>query len=621
MSVMKKLLYIVMVFSLFNIAQAFAVELNDPKELESFVDGVMGVYLSEHNIPGATISVVKDGRLFFIKGYGYADIDNLKVVDPYKTLFRPGSVSKLFTWTALMQLVEEGKVDLNADVNTYLKDFKIPVTYSRPITIANLLTHTPGFEDSFISGMTEDRARLLPLKEYLKKYMPARIRVPGEMASYSNYAAALAGYIVEKISGMAFNDYCREKIFKPLGMVSTTFDQKEASQILENLSYGYTYDDGKFKKQKFEFIIAAPAGASVSTASDMANFMIAHLQNGSFKEARILKESTAKDMHEKHFTFDKKLNGVCYGFYQMNSNGQSVIGHGGDTVYFHSLLALFPEKNIGIFVSYNSPGGEEAGAELLRSFMGHYFPLSFTKVELQKSFEKDASKVEGTYVSMRRPYATFEKIAQVFRPAQEVLPRPDGTIKVGKGRIIEIGPYFFRALYGNNTLMFKEINGKVAYLLVNNIPVIAFERQSWHETSFFHLTMLSCCMLIFLAALIGWPISYFCSRKSKKKVSLFSIFAHWLALITCALFIISIPLIMGLIQKAVYSEYLGLMLAMLSVPLAGAALSIGVLICAIFAWKNNYWSKRERLNYTIVTVTMFIFIWWLNYWNVLGYRF
>src|SRR2546428_2353979 len=172
--------------------------LSDPRELEAFLNGVLSVQLADDHIPGATVSVVKDGRLFFAKGYGDADRQHGKLVSANTTLFRIGSVGKLFTWTAVMQLAEQGKVNLHADVNTYLKTFHIPATYPEPITLAHLLTHSAGFEDRGTGIFAPTTSDLKPPGQWLAEHIPARVRPPGELTAYSNYGAALAGYIVEQ---------------------------------------------------------------------------------------------------------------------------------------------------------------------------------------------------------------------------------------------------------------------------------------------------------------------------------------------------------------------------------------------------------------------------------------
>ena len=145
----------------------------DPAEMEAFLDELMAKDMEENHIAGAAVSVVKDGKLFFAKGYGYADVENKVPVDPEQTAFAIGSVGKLFTWTAVMQLVEQGKLDRDADVNTYL-DFRIPDTYPEPITLKHLLTHTAGFEDLWFEVFAWDADGLMPVGEWLATHIPAR---------------------------------------------------------------------------------------------------------------------------------------------------------------------------------------------------------------------------------------------------------------------------------------------------------------------------------------------------------------------------------------------------------------------------------------------------------------
>src|SRR5574342_1182188 len=193
----------------------------DPAEMEAFLDELFGRHMEEYHIAGAAVSVVKDGALLFAKGYGYADLENGIPVDPEGTVFRLGSVTKLFTWTAVMQLAERGKLDLDADINKYL-DFRIPDTYPEPITIKHLMTHTAGFEDRFFELMALDVDDLVPAREWLVSHMPARVRPPGDCAAYSNYGTSLAGYIVARISGQPYDQYIQEHILNPLGMAHST---------------------------------------------------------------------------------------------------------------------------------------------------------------------------------------------------------------------------------------------------------------------------------------------------------------------------------------------------------------------------------------------------------------
>ncbi|HKD79690.1 MAG TPA: serine hydrolase domain-containing protein, partial [Candidatus Angelobacter sp.] len=193
-------------------------------DVRAFLDGFMPMQLERENIAGAVVLVVKDGRVLFAKGYGYSDVDKKTPVTVDATLFRPGSISKLFTWTAVMQLVEQGKLDLDKDINAYL-DFKIPATQLQPITMRYILTHRPGFEEQIKDLFGKEGTPFATLKDHLMEHMPERIFPAGTTPAYSNYGAALAGYIVERVSGRAFNDYVAEQIFRPLGMTRSTFVQ------------------------------------------------------------------------------------------------------------------------------------------------------------------------------------------------------------------------------------------------------------------------------------------------------------------------------------------------------------------------------------------------------------
>src|SRR5215467_8523970 len=219
-------------------------------DVESFLDGLVPLQLKQSDIAGATISVVKDGKVLFAKGYGYADVQKKQTVSPEETLFRPGSISKLFTWTAVMQLFEQGKLDLDRDVNEYL-DFKIPDAFGKPITLKNIMTHTPGFEEQ-IKDLFTTTPGSPNLGEYLKTHIPARIYPPGTVPAYSNYATALAGYIVQRVSGHPFEDYVAENIFKPLNMKHSTFRQPLPSELASFMSSGYRR--GSDPKEPFEIV-------------------------------------------------------------------------------------------------------------------------------------------------------------------------------------------------------------------------------------------------------------------------------------------------------------------------------------------------------------------------------
>jgi CubicO group peptidase (beta-lactamase class C family) len=601
----------------------------DPQELEAFLDGVFAALLEAHHIPGATVTVVKDGELFFAKGYGYADLEKRIPVEPDKTLFRIGSVSKLFTWTAVMQLAEQGKLNLNEDVNTYLTGFKIPDTYPEPITLAHLMTHTAGFEERSVGTMARTAEDLEPLGVFLATNMPARVRPPGEFTAYSNYGTQLAGYIVEEVSGRPFEDYVEENIFKPLDMQRSTFRQPLPSELAPDMAAGYTYENGVYRAEEFEYckINISPSGAASATSTDMAKFMIAHLQNGRYGDKRILNESTAKEMHRQHFTHDPRINGMCYGFYEGNLNNQRIIMHYGDLFHFHSLLVLLPEKNLGLFLSFN--GGGEARTELKQAFLNRYYPApDAPEPQPPSDFQQRAKRFTGSYWATRSSYTTYEKIVGLVYGYD--VSATDNCLLFGGKQYVEVEKLLFREVEGQQTLVFREDGqGRITHMFEGDFPYYAHVKLAWYEAPRFHNLMLRVCMVFFLSALVAWPVSALRNRlKGEKKAGVpRSCQARWVAGGMSALyvlFLVGIWVIGWMIGLAGPSKIYGvppLLPYLLVLPLVAAVLTIAAIGFTVLAWKNRYWGVAGRVYYTLVTVAALAFIWWLNYWNLLGFRF
>jgi CubicO group peptidase (beta-lactamase class C family) len=321
------------------------------REAEAFFDKLVPEQLREEHVAGAKVTVVEDGRLVFAKGYGHADQEKREPVVPEETLFFPGSAAKLFTWTAVMQLVDKGEIDLDADINTYI-DFEIPDTYPEPITMSDLMTHTAGFEEQFTAQLAEDRQDVLPLREFLIRNLPERVYPPDEYFAYSNYGTALAGYVVERVSGEPYEVYVEEHILKPLRMKHSAATQPLPPGLAADLSKGYHFENGTYEPADFEWVSAAPAAPVHATAPDMARFMLAHLERGSYGGAHILQEETARDMHSRHFTQDPSLPGVSYGFVISRRNGHRLLLHDGESARFSTLVVLLPDERAGLFVMF-----------------------------------------------------------------------------------------------------------------------------------------------------------------------------------------------------------------------------------------------------------------------------
>jgi CubicO group peptidase (beta-lactamase class C family) len=345
-------------------------------DANAWLDGYMPYALHTGDIAGAVVAIVKDGQILTERGFGYSDVEKRAPVDPKLTLFRPGSVSKLFTWTAVMQQVEQGKIDLDADVNQYL-DFRIPARDGKPVTMRELMQHVAGFEEQ-AKGIMSDDPKSPGFEALLKQWVPERVFAPGSTPAYSNYGASLAGYIVQRVSGESFDDYLDKHIFAPLDMKYSTFRQPLPANLEPLMSK--CYSQASEPPKGFEIVGPAPAGALASPAEDMAHFMIAHLQNGEYHGNRILKAETAEMMHNSPLTILPPLNRMELGFFETNINGREVIAHLGDTQCFHTSLHLFLKEGVGFYVSFNSPG--KAGAAgglrgaLFDDFADRYFPAA-----------------------------------------------------------------------------------------------------------------------------------------------------------------------------------------------------------------------------------------------------
>jgi CubicO group peptidase (beta-lactamase class C family) len=605
----------------------------DRAELEAFLEGIMAGYMKSYHIAGATLAVVKDGEIFFTKGYGYADVKEKKPVDPEKTLFRPGSVSKLFTWTAVMQLVEQGKIDLNADINIYLKDFKILDTYPEPITMIHLLTHTAGFED-FLSEMGARRPEdLVPLAEFLARKMPARVLPPGRLTSYSNYGTALAGYIVEKISGMPFEDYIEENIFEILDMQQSTFRQPLPSHLTGDMSVGYTYEKGIYMPHGFEYINGlAPAGSMSTTATDVAKFMIAHLQQGKYGENRILEEETAKLMHTQLFTHDPRVDGNAHGFWEMTRNNIRTIVHGGDTFLFHSLLSIIPEKNLGLFVSFNSVGGTwPVYDNLIKAFLDHYYPApELTDIEPPRDFMRRAKRFTGSYGVTRVVETTYEKLMGLMMMVK-VEATEDDTLLItmpmglGSSQWVEEQPLVFREVGGQDTVAFRENRrGRITHAFFSQIPTLAGIKLAWYKTPGFHYSLLAICMILFLSTL-SWPASTLSKLlcRNKKEIpgapGLVRVIAGGMSVLY-VIFLIGMFSTVSDPMEFMFGVPSALKI-LLILPILSALLTIGALFFVYVGWKNKYWTVCGRVHYTLVVLASLLFLWFLAYWNLLGFRF
>jgi len=485
-------------------------------DVNAWLDGFMPYALSNADIVGAVVTVVKDGEVIANRGYGFANLEERTPVDAETTLFRPGSISKLFTWTAVMQQVEAGKIDLDADINTYI-DFEIPDYEGQPITMRHIMTHTTGFQEVIRDLISSDPASgETSLGDYLKTHIPARIYPPGTMPAYSNYATALAGYVVERVSGEPFADYVRAHIFEPLGMRNSTFAQPLPEAMSAAMSGGYkSIADGE--PGFFEIIPAAPAGSMTTTAADMALFMNAHLNDG----AGLMRPETARQMHETADQQFPGVNSMLLGFYQENYGGQRIIAHGGDTTFFHSNLSLLMDQNVGVYISLNSGGAGTPAASLLRwsfmeQFVNRYFPRADAGEQVaQPTAREHGAAIAGDYESARRA-ATSPLLVAYFLGQTTVSMLPNGDL-VGPGlpdingqpkHWREVEPWIWQAVGGEERLSARvDESGRVTAIAFEPLSfAIPSTRAPWYRSKSLLLPLFGAAMGILVLTLLSWPV-------------------------------------------------------------------------------------------------------------------
>jgi len=490
-------------------------------DVNAWLDGYLPYAMHTGDIAGAVVAVVKDGKILTERGYGYSDVAKRTPVDPILTLFRPGSVSKLFTWTAVMQLVEQGKIDLDADVNQYL-DFKIPGREGKPVTMRNLMQHTAGFEEQAKGIISEDPSAP-GFETLLKQWVPKRVFAPGTTPAYSNYGASLAGYIVQRLSGETFDDYLDKHIFVPLDMKHSTSRQPLPPELAPLMSKGYQL--GSDQPHAFEIVGPAPAGSVSSPAEDMAHFMIAQLQNGEYHGNRILRADTVEMMHNSPLTTLPPLNRMELGFFETNINGREVIGHLGDTNYFHTSLHLFLKEGVGFYVSFNSPGKEGAAhglrGALFENFADRYFPAAGTDARIDdKTAASHAAMLKGNWANSRGSQSNFLAVLGLLGQTKASVDSKGNLVLPilglnGKPRQwVETTPFVWRDTGSHDRLAAKVVDGKVVRFSFDLIsPFMVFDRVPWYMNSMWLLPLLYVSLASLVLTALFWPITALVRRR------------------------------------------------------------------------------------------------------------
>ena len=482
------------------------------EDVNAWLDGKLPDAVKNEDIPGAVVSVVKDGQVVTTRGYGWADTGasggQPVAVDPQKSLFRVASVSKIPTSIAAMQLVEQGKVDLDADISAYL-DFEIERRFDEPLTLRHLLTHSAGFEERSTLTPTTD------LEAYVKNDPPAQVFAPGTTPGYSNYGMALAGYIVQRVSGQPFETYVREHVLEPAGMTTSTYEQPLPKDMASSLGPGYTSTG---EEVPFEFMGDFPAGSLTVSAPDFAAFMNAQLS----RSPKLLREETWEQMWspglgEERLGNRAKAGEMGLGYFELIRNGRRIVEHSGDlTSGWHSKFELYPEEKTGIFISYNGNGSDFSNSlreDLAQGFADRYFPADAVKASGDKDSAERARQVAGSYVSSRTDWTTFMSAWMPAFFSESIEHTGDGGLKDGETQLVEVEPWVWRQVDGAGAIAAQVEDGKVVSLSKGPastlLPITPVQQAL--------VPVFGVCLVLLLVSTVAWPVGALRRRRALKR--------------------------------------------------------------------------------------------------------
>lgn len=633
---------------LLMVSQPAAATAADPAQsVREFADAYVSRQLKEHQIPGAAIAVVAGGRQVFAQGYGVAEVETGRPVDAEQTVFAPASVVKLITATAVMQLVERGLIDLNADVNRYLTTFKIDDAYpGRPVTMANLLTHTAGFAGGDFGTGAATATDVHRLGAHLADHQPPRIRPPGTRAVYSNYGMGLAGYLVEVRSGLPFHQYVQENIFRPLGMTHTTLAQPEPDPIAQALAPGYRLQNGRqIRAEGAKYGHMPPHGAGFrSTATDMAAFMLAQLTGG----GAVLKPDSVRLMQSRHFGNAEGTAGMGYGFQEYTRNGRRLLVHRGNIPGYFAIMALIPERRIGLYASYNGTGkgGPDSVWSLVNAFADRFAPAPAPASGSTAGPLPDVATFTGSYRTVLAADMTdlgklssLTSVVTVSSSGDGLL-TTSGAVALGPAESRQwrqIAPGLFREKNGYRTIRFRQDG-----LLATENPVGPLERLAWHQSPSLHLGVLGVSLTVLVLSAVAWPLAPAVRRRALRRRAAppGSDLGSAQATRQCTARAPRLAGLPGWITAALATASAGSLVVMLAdfdakqaefflggsplfttittLPVLTAAGTAATLVTAGLAWLKGWWSPLGRVHHTTVALAALAYLSVAAAYNLIG---
>lgn len=597
----------------------------DAGALQAHLDAVVPALMRERHLPGAVVVAVQRGQVVISRGYGVADLRTGRPVDPETTLFRVASVSKLFTATALMQLVEEGKIDLDDDVERWIEGFHLAPSFGDPVRVWNLLTHTAGFDDSFLGSTQRLSDAPIALASHLARHMPPRVMPPGRWISYSNYGLALAGHLVERASGETFSARVQRRIFDPLGMQRSRFGLP--AEAPPELAQGYEWTGKGWRAEPPDRMHMAPAGDLVTTGNDVARFMIAHLQRGRFGDARILAPETADVMHARRFANHPALDGWCLGFMERRLGGVRTIGHGGSWRGFGTELVLVPERDFGLFVSTTRANDPRFFDGLMRSVFDRFFPADAPAPPPLALDRAQLARWTGSWLPNRHVRGDFLKLGLL--ESELVTELDDDGVLVARPRELDpmrlhpIEPGVFAVEGTNRRVAFREDeHGRPVQLYADQW---AFDRAGPLDRPGTHVLAGALCVVLFAGTLLGFGLGGLSRALAGGPPSSVPLGAR---LLVCGVSALDLAVILGvgsaLASTSPFDLFHGVpgWLAVLGlVPFVSVPLSLAV----PWALRRSRHAARTgshafaplaRLHFLVLTLALAVFAWLVVHWRL-----
>ena len=573
--------------------------------LPGLVDAEARRLMTQQHAPGTALAIVHAGKMVMLRAYGTGDVERATPVDAARTLFRIGSVTKPLTAAAVLGLLDEGRLDPHRDVRDYLPGLSLVST----VTAHQLLTHTAGFDEKFVGGFTLAPDQLQLLGVYLQRFAHQAVQ-PGRGYSYANTNYAVAGWLLERLTGLSYEDAMATRLFSPLGMTATTARQPPENGVIAGRVHGYTWDGARYHARPFRYTQTGPAGAVSTTAADMGRFMLAILGDGSLDGVRVLSPASRAAILRPQFRDHPRLPGVTYGFHEWRTHGRVLLHHDGTLDDQVGVMLLDPDNAFGLFVASNSNPG--IGNHLLEPVLTHlYGPEPAVPAPMAVRGSGHAEEVAGVYLDTHRTRHDLSRIRTIMPMLQSRVVAAGDTIWWAGRQWTEVAPYVFQGPGSGEPLVFRQAAGAMP---VMQTWTSTYERIGWTRQTPVHVAFAAACVLVFVIGAVRFAVTRRRWREGRTARSLGLAVA-----LANVMFIVWFLASFRRLGDTTPLPALDVAFLTLGVAAAaGAALLPGFSLCA---WRERWWSRRARAAFTVFAVSAVAFAAWLNYWKLLGYQY